>query len=147
MMMRSSSFSHDRFLKQKTDRRKHAGGNCWPFLLGATALVLAGLLLSSVPVEAQDLACVSMLKKEERLIHRISQRRHEPRLPPNAPGYPGLAVRFDPLPGFGIMQGALWTPEGGIESDSEVKETLDSLEKQRVTLHDAETSAHCAPAQ
>ncbi|WP_336945497.1 hypothetical protein [Asaia sp. HN010] len=144
MMMRSGAFPLD--TGGSTQTLRPGATVTWRFFIGATALTLGGLVLSCMPAKAQDARCIVMLKKEERLIHRIGQRRHEPRLPPSAPGYPGLAVRFDPLPGLGIMQGALWTPEGGVESDDEVKETLDVLEKQRSSLHDAETSAHCAPA-
>lgn len=101
---------------------------------------------TSIATHTDPVDCAHMLSAEARLIHRINKRRHEPRLPANAPGYAGLAVRLDPMPGLGIMQGGLWTSEAGWESDKEVAETLEALESQRHRLHDSEVTAHCPVA-
>lgn len=87
--------------------------------------------------------CRHLLVQDVALSDRIADRRHRGGGAPGATGRKGVEIRFDPIPGIGILHGATFTPTGRLESNAQAGETLNALQGQLTALRITERRMNC----
>lgn len=112
------------------------------FLYGALFMSWSlGVVAAHAAPSLQSMDCRHLVAEDVRLTDQISARQNHDTQ--SAEKSSAFSVSFDPLPGFGIMNGMTLTPSGhgSVSEDDDVK--LEDLEKRLSEVHALEQKKLC----